>query len=121
LEEAKSLPFGTVRDNFPEPAGTPTLYDLEENSLYVSDWKDETGPATADFTNFQYMVKKQYMKQPPMGLDGADPSGDFRPCIPVNDCTPPSDLIRITVTVKFPNDSGLVASPRYTTAGLVTR
>ena len=41
MEEAKSLPFDTVRDNFPEPAGTTTTYD--GSGYYQSGWKTVYG------------------------------------------------------------------------------
>src|SRR3712207_1533914 len=48
LEEAKSLPFGAVRDRFPEPVGTTTTYD--GSGRYQSpDWKPVEGPASAEF------------------------------------------------------------------------
>jgi len=107
LEEAKSRPFGTVRENFPEVAPTTTTYDGSGN--YQSAWKDVTGPATADFTNFDYMVEKQYMAQPPTDLD-ADLANPTEPFATSNT---PTNLIRVTVTVRFPNGS------TYTTLGLV--
>jgi Tfp pilus assembly protein PilV len=118
LEQAKNMSFDTFRDNFPEPAGTPTTYD--GTGRYLSDWKTESGDASADFTNFEYRVEKQYMAQPPTDSleDPADPSGEvnFLPCPNlVNGCTPPTNLVRVTVTVRWVNDN------EYTTYGLVTR
>ena len=112
LEEAKSRPFGTVRENFPEVAPTTTTYDGSGN--YQSAWKDVTGPATADFTNFDYMVEKQYMAQPPTDSQGdpVDASGEeeFEPS-PGDE---PTGMMRITVTVQWGDGN------EYTTVGLVT-
>ena len=110
MEEAKSLSFDTLRNNFPEVAPTTTTYTGSGN--YQSAWKSVSGPATADFTNFQYMVTKQYMTLP-----SQTPGSSSENFTPSGTAT---DLIRITVTVRFPNDGG-AASPRYTTYGLVTR
>ena len=111
LEEAKSLPFATVRDNFPETAPTTTTYN--GSGQYVSAWKTEPG---AVFTNFQYRITKQYMAEPPRDPD--DPSDDFTPCDPTSTdpniaCSPGTSLIRVTVEVQWNNNSfvtiGLVA------------
>lgn len=58
MEEAKSLPFATVRDDFPVNGTNFT------SGYYDSGFIAETGPASADFTNFEYRVEKQYMAQP---------------------------------------------------------
>jgi prepilin-type N-terminal cleavage/methylation domain-containing protein len=58
MEEAKSLPFATVRDDFPVAGTTFTA------GYYDSGFIAETGPASADFTNFEYRVEKRYMAQP---------------------------------------------------------
>ena len=106
LEEAKSLPFdstdATIRDvvdNFPEAAGTTTTYT---SGAYESAWKTVTGPASADFTNFQYKVKKEFMEQP------TEASVEWVPS------STPTDLIRITVTVQWADDN------EYRTFGLVS-
>jgi Tfp pilus assembly protein PilV len=112
LEEAKSLPFDStdatvqdVNDNFPEPAGTTTTYN--GSGKYTSAWKSVTGPASADFTSFQYQVEKQYM---------ALPVCQATTCPPTNFGTSntPTKLIRLTVTVRWGNGN------TYTTLGLVT-
>jgi len=116
LEEAKSLPFdstdATIRDvvdNFPEAAGTTTTYT---SGAYESAWKTVTGPASADFTNFQYKVKKQYMDKPPTdSVD--DPASPSQPWSPDTSNTP-TDLIRVTVTVRWADGN------EYTTFGLVS-
>jgi Tfp pilus assembly protein PilV len=106
LEEAKSLPFDSpdatirdVNDNFPEPVGTTTTYT---SGVYESAWKTETGPASADFTSFQYKVKKEYMAKPTEASVAWVPSPT------------PTDLIRITVTVRWADGN------EYRTLGLVT-
>jgi len=122
MEEAKSLPFADVENDFPVTPSTPDVTTGYDDSGFIS----ESGPASADFTNFEYRVEKQYMAQPPTDLDDADPAGptqDFLPCPNlVNDCTPPTNLIRITVTVGWGDyDPGTdTYSNTYTTFGLVT-
>ena len=112
LEEAKSLSFGNVRDNFPVSGSTPDT----TTGYYDSGFIAPTGPTAAAFANFEYRVEKQYMAQPNTDLDDADPAGtteSFTECDSLGGCTPPTSLIRITVTVQFPNGS------TYTTVGLV--
>jgi prepilin-type N-terminal cleavage/methylation domain-containing protein len=103
MEEAKSLPFANVRDNFPETAPTTTTYN--GSGQYVSAWKTQPG---AVFTNFQYRITKQFMVQPPTDsdLDPANPSETFATS------TSATSLIRVTVTVQWEGNS-------YETLGLV--
>jgi prepilin-type N-terminal cleavage/methylation domain-containing protein len=113
MEEAKSLPFDStdvtkqdVKDNFPEPAGTTTAYT---NGAYETPaWKTVTGPASADFSNFRYKIKKQYMEQPTAS------SAQF------NTSTTETSLIRVKVTVGWGTFSSGTYSNTYTTFGLVT-
>jgi prepilin-type N-terminal cleavage/methylation domain-containing protein len=107
LEQAKSLPFATVRDYFPEgigAPGTPTTYN--GSGTYQSGTKTEPG-----FANFSYSIQKQYMAQPPTdsAADPADPEEDF-----VTSTTATS-LIRVTVTVQWGDGN------TYTTFGLVAQ
>jgi Prokaryotic N-terminal methylation motif len=113
LEQAKNLPLDTLRDNFPEPAvcGAPD----PDTGYCQSGWQTEPG---ADFANFQYRIEKQYMAQPSLDPEGEDE--DFYPCPPGppdadTPCEPPTDLIKVTVTVRWPNGN------EYTTLGLVAR
>ncbi len=116
MEEAKSLPFDSsdatkqdVKDNFPEAAGTTTAYTA---GAYESAWKPVTGPASADFTNFQYRVRKQYITEPPQTLGSSTLT--FAPS------TSATNLIRVTVTVGWGTLSGSTYSNEYKTYGLVT-
>jgi hypothetical protein len=124
MEEAKSLPFNTLSDNFPEVAPETTPYDASGH--YQSpDWIDtetDAGPASAEFAKFDYMIDKQYMAQPDYTLD--DPSGNFQKCDststePAVACDPGTNLIRVTVTVRWLADDG-ASYNEYTTYGLVT-
>jgi Tfp pilus assembly protein PilV len=108
LEEAKSLPFDTFRDNFPLNGTT-----YNGSGYYQSAWMPESGPASVDFTNFNYMIEKQYMAKPP--TDPANPTENFGTCVTDGTCATGTNLIRVTVTVRSPNGS------TYTTLGLVTR
>ena len=112
MEEAKSLPFSTLEDNFPEVAPDTTTYD--GSGHYQSpDWIDtetEAGPASAEFAKFDYMIEKQYMEQPDPTVD--DPSGPF-----VTSSTA-TNLIRVTVTVRWLADDGDTYN-EYKTFGLV--
>lgn len=112
LEEAKSLPFDTVKDNFPVNGTT-----YSGSGYYQSAWLPESGPAGVDFTNFDYRIEKQYMAKPPADTlaDPANASEPFDTCATAGTCATETNLIRITVTVRFPNGG------TYTTLGLVTR
>src|SRR5215212_3008406 len=94
LEEAKSLPFDStnnavqdLNDNFPELAGTTTAYD--GSGRYQSAWKSVTGPASANFANFQYRIEKQYMEVPTASS------------VQFNTSSAATKLIRVTVTVQW--------------------
>ena len=115
MEEAKSMPFVDVKDNFPVNGSTPDpatgYYDSVAD---LGDFIPETGPASADFTNFEYRIEKQYMQQPPTGIGDdtlADPE-PFDTCQETPPCDPPTGLIRVTVTVQWDDKT-------YTTYGLV--
>jgi prepilin-type N-terminal cleavage/methylation domain-containing protein len=110
MEEAKSMPFVDVKDNFPVNPSTPD----PATGYYDSGFIPETGPTSADFTNFEYRVEKQYMQQPPTGIGDdtlADPE-PFDTCQETPPCDPPTGLIRVTVTVQWDDKS-------FTTYGLV--
>ncbi len=95
LEEAKSLDFAAVENDFPG-AGNTTPYD---DPAWLTD---------EDFTNFKYRVEKVYICQP----DPDSPSQEWSS--PPEGCEgPTTDLIRVKVTVQWPDGS------EYTTFGLV--
>jgi hypothetical protein len=94
LEEAKSLPFASLQDNFPVAGSTPDATSGYYDSGFI--------PASAPFTNFQYRIEKQYMQKPTEGSVEWEPSGT------------PTDLIRITVTVQWADGN------EYHTLGLVS-
>jgi prepilin-type N-terminal cleavage/methylation domain-containing protein len=104
LEEAKNLPYVTVRDNFPEPPGTATTYD--GSGYYQSAWKTEPG---ADFANLEYRVEKQYMALP----NPDDASDDFEPSATA------AGLIRVKVTVRWTDNNNTLRS--FETFGLVAQ
>jgi prepilin-type N-terminal cleavage/methylation domain-containing protein len=118
MEEAKSMPFVDVKDNFPvDGSSTPDT----ATGYYDSGFIPESGPASADFTNFEYRVEKQYMQQPPADSEEnpADPTVEFLPCDPTSTepnvaCDPDTGLIRVTVTVQWDDPV-----KTYTTFGLV--
>jgi hypothetical protein len=92
MEEAKSLPFATVLDNFPQ-AGNTTPYT-------VVNWIN--GPS--GFAGFQYRVQKQYMTLPP-----SPPTEPFT----FSTSGTATGLIRVTVIVQWGDGN------TYTTYGLV--
>ena len=113
MEEAKNLTFADLENNFPE-TGTP--YDGSGN--YLSDWMTDAGDPDKpywddNFANFEYRVEKQYMQRPSADLT------TFEPCDPSSTdpniaCSPGTNLIRITVTVRWADGN------EYTTFGLVS-
>jgi competence protein ComGC len=115
LEEAKNLPYDTVRNNFPEPLGTTTTYD--GSGFYQSGLKTEPG---ADFANLDYRVEKQYMVPPCQNPDteGFDPdcaSWDFM----ASESPDNTGLIRVKVTVEWTDTNN---NPRsFETFGLVAQ
>jgi hypothetical protein len=125
LEQAKNMSFDTFRDNFPLAAGapgTPTTYNASGCADGTADgcglpytWMTDAGQPYWDdnFANFEYRVEKQYMAQPPTDSleDPADPSGEAN----FTESATPTNLIRVTITVRWVNDN------EYTTYGLVTR
>lgn len=93
LEEAKSLPYEEVRDDFPAASATPG----------DSGWRSYAGPNSADFTGFEYRVDKQYLDRP-------DPDSAVQS---FSDSASDDGLIKLTVTVRW--DS----SKTYSTTGVV--
>ena len=114
LEEAKSLPFSNVKNNFPE---TGTTYN--GSGQYQSGWLTQPG---AVFTNFKYRITKQYMAKPSAAPTSA--SEPFRRCDQVtpSTCGPDAvqELIRVTVTVGWGayNPVTNTYSNSFTTYGL---
>jgi type II secretory pathway pseudopilin PulG len=108
IEEAKGLSFADLETNFPV-AGTTYNGSGYYDSGFI--------PAGADFTNFQYRIQKQYMRQPSKAPGST--SEPFLPCDPTSTdptiaCSPGTDLIRVTVTVQWADGN------EYTTYGLVS-
>jgi Tfp pilus assembly protein PilV len=100
LEEAKSLPFASLQDNFPVAGSTPDSAGYYDSGFI---------PASAPFTNFQYRIEKQYMKKPDTS------STEFEQCDAIpNTCSTDTDLIRITVTVQWADGN------EYHTLGLAS-
>jgi Tfp pilus assembly protein PilV len=101
LEEAKSLPFASLQDTFPVTPSTPDATTGYYDSGFI--------PASAPFTNFQYRIEKQYMKQVDTSLL------EFRRCNEdTNTCSTDTNLMRITVTVQWADGN------EYHTLGLVS-
>ena len=120
LEEAKSITFASLQNNFPVAGSTP-----DSAGYYDSGFIPESGPASAEFTNFEYRVKKQYMRQP--SKDPGSTSEFFLPCDQTSTelgiaCDPPPGLIKITVTVGWGAYNPVTDSysNTYTTLGLVS-
>ena len=109
LEEAKSLPFASLQNDFPVAGSTPDATSGYYDSGFI--------PAGAGFTNFQYRIQKQYMRQPSKAPGST--SEPFLPCDPASTdpttaCSLGTDLIRVTVSVQWADGN------EYTTYGLVS-
>ena len=98
LEEAKSLPYATVRDNF--PPGQQTPYTTET-------WI----PGPSGFGGFQYRVEKEFMTPPAQDQYGTFPN-PF-PFEPPDDPAQNTGLIRLKVVVQWGDGN------TYTKYGLV--
>jgi Tfp pilus assembly protein PilV len=96
MEEAKSLSFAQVRDNFPV---NPSAPDVANGGYYDSGWI-QGNTVNADFTGSQYRVEKQYMVAPTSTANFSTSSSA-------------TSLIRIKVTVTWGS------SITYSTYGLV--
>jgi type II secretory pathway pseudopilin PulG len=105
IEEAKGLSFADLETNFPVSGSTPD----PTSGYYDSGFIPVSGAAGAGFTNFRYRVEKQYMKAPTAS------STHFERCDETpNTCSLGTDLIRVTVTVRWADGN------EYTTYGLVS-
>lgn len=103
LEQTKSLPYDTVKTNFPSGTGAPGTSGSVTSS---------SQSAPAEFSGISsYTVEKQYLQQPPTGSDSdpASPTESFEESPSATD----TGLIRITVTVTWG------AGNRYSATGLV--
>lgn len=117
LEQAKTLPYATVKGTFPENTGTTTSYNGA--GRYQSAWKTESGAAAAKFNGFEYRVQKQYLKQPSTAPASASESFANSNGSDPNSTDPSGnrqDLIRVTVTVRW-GDGGTT----FATSGVVAK
>jgi prepilin-type N-terminal cleavage/methylation domain-containing protein len=106
LEEAKSLPYETVRTNFPSEAlsnnGAPDSGSI--TSSLVTNAEDPQVPQ-----GFSYTVTKQYLLQPPLTPDSN--SKPFQ--VSLSDAD--TKLLKVTVTVSWASGTNT-----YRIFGLVT-
>jgi prepilin-type N-terminal cleavage/methylation domain-containing protein len=107
LEQAKMLDYETVRTDFPSQAasgkGAPGATGSVTSSSVTSAQDPRVPPG------FSYVVTKQYLQQPPTGIE-ADPGEEveFDPSASVNDTA----LLKVTVRVSWSGNS-------YQTSGVV--
>ncbi len=115
LEQAKMLPYETVRTDFPSQAasnkGAPPVGSNSITSSSVTIAQDpERVPQ-----GFSYVVTKQYLEQPPTDLDlldAAEEGEPFNPFEPSPDGDIDTGLLKITVVVSWSGNS-------YQTSGAV--
>ena len=107
LEQAKMLDYETVRTNFPSQAasgkGVPVTAAGVTSSSVTSAQDPRVPPG------FSYVVTKQYLQQPPTGIQ-ADPGEEaaFNPIASATD----TGLLKVTVRVSWSGKS-------YQTSGVV--
>ncbi len=107
LEQAKMLPYETVRTNFPSQAASGKGAPNGSNSITSSSVRIAQDPRVPQ--GFCYRVTKQYLQQPPTGL-----LGDPGEAVVFNNSNSISDtaLLKVTVTVSWSGNS-------YRTSGVV--
>lgn len=103
LEEAKSLSYAQLKNNFPEISPTTTTYS--SSGYYQSPYKTVSGGMSADFAGFEYRVEKQFLAQPSVAPTSSIVNFDNSSC--------DEGLLKVTVAVRW--DS----SKTYTTSGVV--
>jgi prepilin-type N-terminal cleavage/methylation domain-containing protein len=106
LEQAKSLPYETVRTNFPSGTGAPGASGSVTSSPQPAPAEEFSGISS-------YRVEKQYLEQPPTDSD-SDPSSATESFQESNSAAD-TGLIRVTVTVTWGS------SNTYSVTGLVAR
>ncbi len=105
LEQARSLTYEEVRDDFPAVSTTPG-----DSGLYSDpSWRSYTGPNSADFAGFEYKVDKWYLNRPPTDSD-SDPAS---PSLSFSNSATDDGLIKVTVSVRWHGNK------TYSTTGVV--
>ena len=104
LEEAKSISYTQLKNNFPESPGTAVTYN--GSGYYESTYRQPGGNLNNDFPGFEYKVAKQYLAQPDVA-----PSSST---VTFTNSNTDQGLIRVTVTARWGggktfSTSGLVA------------
>jgi hypothetical protein len=115
LEQAKMLDYETVRTNFPSEAangkGVPvTAAGVTSSSVTIA--RDARVPP-----GFCYRVTKQYLEQPPTGVD-EDPGEVGVPFNPIAGATD-TGLLKVTVRVSWRGDLASCNTNPYQTSGVV--
>jgi len=111
LEQAKMLPYETVRTDFPSEAaggkGAPVGSNIITSSSVTSALDPQRVPE-----GFSYVVTKQYLEQPPTDLSLLDPAEEEQPFEPSPDGDIDTGLLKVTVMVSWSGNS-------YQTSGVV--
>jgi hypothetical protein len=115
LEQAKMLDYEIVRTNFPSQAangkGVPgATGSITSSSVTIA--QDARVPP-----GFCYVVTKQYLQQPPTGLNDDPGEGGvpFNPSPSVND----TGLLKVTVRVSWRGNLASCNTNPYRTSGVV--
>jgi prepilin-type N-terminal cleavage/methylation domain-containing protein len=103
LEDAKSLSYAQLKNNFPEISPTTTTYN--SSGYYQSPYKTVSGGMSAAFAGFEYRVEKQFLAQPPVAPTSSSQS--------FGASASDQGLIKITITVRWDG------SKTYTSSGVV--
>ena len=126
LEEAKMLPYETVRTDFPSQAANNNGAPVGSNSITSS---SVTGPLDPDAPGpgedprvpegYCYVVTKQYLEQPPTDLGLLDPAEEEQPFEESPDGDIDTELLKVTVRVSWRGDLALCNTSLFQTSGAV--
>ena len=111
LEQAKMLPYETVRTNFPSQAASGKGAPNGSNSITSSSVTNALDPQVPQ--GFCYVVTKQYLNQPP--LNPGTSSQSFNNSNDVND----TGLLKVTVRVSWSGNLNTCNTNPYETSGVV--
>ena len=110
LEQAKMLPYETVRTNFPSEATSGKGAPNGSNSITSSSVTSAQDPRVPP--RFCYVVTKQYLELPPTDLPD-DPAPATKAFTPSPDGDIDTELLKVTVIVSWSGNtfrtSGVVA------------
>ena len=115
LEQAKMLPYETVRTNFPSEATSGKGAPNGSNSITSSSVTSAQDPRVPQ--GFCYVVTKQYLEQPPTDLDHLAPA--TKAFTPSPDGDIDTELLKVTVRVSWRGNLATCNTSPYQLSGAV--